>query len=404
VPKIHYVPPVSGVFSGAWTSTGNFLDFEIPKGVGVLRNTTLRLDVAQTASNANVPPVPFLIQQIEVTIGSTTLETLYPNDIYNETVGFLNASEKEAEANILLVPGFVAQAGKSSTDKTDENFTVTKPAGFVAYLPFNNCLTCPGIFCDGLTETIRYRVYFPSGAVPNTTSLNSATLIIEEDVGTRADRHAWEQASEEGTVYSTVVRQRMNTSISKNASDYTLDLTGINGSSAGYVVYAGPAVQPGTTTVSYYYQAGAPEDNAVNVVQNQLLATRYPMTALELDDQMGNKRTERLYGDMLTAQTWPDHIGTNFATNAYSSTYLLPFCDNFREAVTNGLYSGHLWSDGRDRLVISGPKHTVSTSFTGADTWNFTVTNYQYQAFVVKNKKLVEVMRNPHRGVGTLGF
>lgn len=406
VPKVHYVPPVSGVYSGAWASSGMFLDFEIPKGIGILRSTNLRFDVKNSNSSLVVPPSPFFIQQIEVTIGSTLLETLYPNDIYNETVGFLNASERQAEAGALTTTSFTADAARTIGNAAPfgENFTVAQASNFVAYLPFNNCLTCPGIFCDGLAETIRYRVYFPYQLFDvTTTSLANATLVIEEDVGTVADRKAWEKSSATGAVYSTVVRQRMNTSIQKSSADYTLDLTGINGSSAGYVVYAGPVVQPGTATISYTYQGNSAGTATSSVNPNSLLATRYPLKALELDDQMGNKRTERLYGDFLTSFEWANQVGTNFATTLFGSVYLLAFCANFRDAVMNGVYQGHLWSDSRDRLVITGDFHNTNTAPPpSAETWNFTVTNYQYQALVVRGGKLVDVLKNPHRGIGSL--
>ena len=76
VNKVHYVPPNAGVTSSAWTSAGVFLDFEIPKGLGVLHSTSLRLDIQNTNTELYVHPSPFLVQQIEVYVGSQLLETL----------------------------------------------------------------------------------------------------------------------------------------------------------------------------------------------------------------------------------------------------------------------------------------------------------------------------------------
>ena len=385
VSKVHYIPPNAGVTSSAWTSAGTFLDFEIPNGIGVLRRTSLRLDVNNTDTELLLPPCPFLIQQIEVTVGSTLLETLYPNDIYNETVGFLNNDEVQAQSAPLLYEGSYV---------SPRTHRVARTGNFTTYIPFNNVLTCCKFFCDGVNETIKFRVYFPAGMVnTNTTSLSAANLVVEEDVGTANDRKRWTAASSTGTVYSTVVRQRMNTTIIKsNTTDYTLELTGVAGSSAGFLVYAGPVVTPGTGNTSYCDNVSAPPE-FLPVPSNSLLPVRFAIFSLELDDQMGNKRTETLRGDHLISFVWTDQVGTSFAALQDNNVYPLSFSANFRDAVETGVYQGHLKTNGRDRLVIRGNCHNPNLS---TDTWSFTVTNYCYQALVVRGNKLIEVLKNPH--------
>lgn len=384
-PKVHYIPPNAGVTSSAWTSAGVFLDFEIPSGVGVLRTTSLRLDINNTNASLQVPPSPFLVQQIEVYVGSQLLETLYPNDIYNETVGFLKADDVQSEAATLLYENFLA---------TVRNHVVPQPGNFTAYLPFNNVLSCCRFFCDGVTETIKFRVYFPAGMFNTTnTNLGAANLLIEEDAGSANDRRNWNIAASTGIVFSTVVRQRMNTTIVKaNTTDYTLELTGVTGSSAGFFVYAGPTVTPGTGNTPYVTKTDL-SGNPTSVPSNSLLPVRYTIYSLELDDQMGNKRTETLRGDHLKGYVWPTQIGSSFPSLPDNDVYPLAFCENMYNAITTGVYSGHLKTNGRDRLVIAGNSHNVLLP---TDTWSFTVTNYAYQALVVRGGKLVEVLRNPH--------
>ena len=314
------------------------------------------------------------------------LTTLYPNDIYNETVGFLNTDEVQAEKALLTY---------QNNNTPAETHLYPQSGNFTAYIPFNNALSCCKFFCDGVTETIKFRVYFPAGQFNTTqTSLGSANLVVEEDAGTVSDRKRWAAASSTGTVYSTVVRQRMNTTITKsNTTDYTLELTGVTGSSAGFLVYAGPVVTPGQGSTPYVPKNAPAPYEPSSIANNGLLPVRYSIYSLELDDQMGNKRTETLRGDHLISFVWTDHIGTSFASLYDNNVYPLAFCANLRDAVTTGVYQGHLKTNGRDRLVISANSHNPGLP---NDTWSLTVTNYVYQALVVRGNKLVEVLKNPH--------
>jgi hypothetical protein len=412
VSKLHYVPPNAGVASSAWTSSGTFLDFELPKSFSVINKTTLQFEINVGGNEASrVPPSPFLIQQIEVYVGSQLLETLYPNDIYNESIGFLNFDEMLAESPSLAYnPGkfidtqFAGALGNYGSQMTALSSVEPAPGAHITtlptgknylYLPFNNCLATCGFCCSGLTEAVKFRVYFPSSMFQSgdDVSLATANLILEEDVGTSLDRRAWDIASNAGLVYSTVVRQRMNTIIQKGASDYTLELTGLNGSSAGFLIYAGPPVNAGSGNTAWVPFTG--DASGVNVPNNALVSTRYAIDTLELDDQVGNKRTETLRGEHLLNFVWPRQIGSSFTQRPDSQTYLLPFCVDFRDVLKNGVYQGHLRTNGRDRLVIGGTPHNSGMS---TDNWSITVVNYAYTGLVVRNGKLVEILRNPHAG------
>jgi len=402
VPKTHYLPPQAGSTNGAWQSSGLFLDYEVPDGIGVMNMTTLRFEVNNTTVDAvEPPPTPYWVQQIEIYIGSTLLETLYPNDIRNETVGFLTTDGLLVQNDQLYLgspeTGYPTRGAYGPLSEGRN----LKIGASVAYLPFNNCLTTAGLYADGVKEKIKFRVYFPPGLFPSTVVLSSATLVIDEDVGSNADDKKYDVASNTGLVYSTIIRQRQNSAITKiGENDYTLELTGINGSSAGYVVYAGPVVQPGGTVLytypdSWYVDREDPSGDPIpngtpqQVPANSLLTTRYKIDTLELDNKMGNKRTEQLRGEALLSFTWYDHVKTLFGKT--SNTYLIPFCTNFKDAVENGLYQGQLWSDGTDRLIIRGKPHNSTLS---QDVWNFTVTNYTYQALVFQNGKLSRVIKD----------
>jgi hypothetical protein len=410
VTKLHYVPPNAGVASSAWTSSGTFLDFELPKSFNVINKTTLQLEINVDSQNpvTNCPPSPFLIQQVEVYVGSQLVETLYPNDIYNEMIGFLKIDEMLSQSPSLAYnPGKViddtltnalvpAEVSATPAPANIAHTTSLKTGLNYIYLPFNNCLTTCGFNCGGLVEAVKYRVYFPSSMfAAGAAALQTANLVLEEYVGTSADRRAWEIASNAGTVFSTLVRQRMNTVIQKQgASDYTLELTGLNGSSAGFMIYAGPPVNAGSGNTDFVPFTDA-SGNQTATANNILASTRYVIDNLTLQDQVGNKRTELLRGEHLLNFVWPRHIGSSFNARPESQTYLLPFCVNFRDALETGVYQGHLRTNGRDRLVIGGTPHNATMT---TDNWSFTVTNYAYTGLVVKNGRLVEILRNPHAG------
>ena len=380
-PTIHYVPPRAGGSNGAWKSAGMFLEFEIPKSVGVLNTTTLRFTVNNAGSAVPTPSVCHFVQQVEISIGSTLLETIYPEDIRNETVGFLTGEGLLSQGQMLYEPTAVAPSEPATL--------ASLPAGLsYNYLPFNNCLTTAGLYANGIKyDPIVYRVYFPAGLFNNSADITLAdcTLIVNEDNGTAVDDNSWEGASDKGIVYSTVLRQRQNTSITKNGNtDYTLELSSLNGASAGFVIYVGPSVVPGgsSTFVSPASPSGAVVQN------NQLLTTTYPLDALELNNRMGNKKTEKLRGKMLTDITWYDQTKTSYAKT--NTVYLMPFCANFKDAVENGNVQGFMYTDGTDRLVISGSTHASTLS---TDVWDITVTNYVYAGLVIKNGRLSAVAR-----------
>ena len=276
LPKPHYLPPTAGNTVGAWKTSGTFLDYELPRDIGVVNGLNLRFEVNCDVSGGQLAPgTPHWIQQIEVSIGSQIVETLYPQDVWTETVGFLTKDDLDATNEVLLV-------NPTQYGTTDQKIPNTGVYGgnFFAYLPFNCCVTASRLYVAGISDPVKFRIYFPPNLFPTVTNpdnsvgqttLASATLIIEEDYVTGQAKESYERAHREGITYNTVVRQRQNQSVNRTAgSGNTIDLTGINGASAGLVVYAGPVVTPGGNT------------------NNAALTTRYPIKTLELNDSMGS--------------------------------------------------------------------------------------------------------------------
>ena len=381
VPKTHYLPPTAGQSSSAWTTSGAFLDYTLPQSLGVLDKLTLRLEVSQTvAAGQLAPPVPFWVQQVEVYIGGSQIEVIYPNELFNEVVGFKTQEALDTVGHYLL-----SRYNDSSGD-TQRTIPVNPASGSTFYyLPVPNCLSTCHLYVAGVNEDVRFRIYFPPSMFPSTTTLKSAVLVIEEECGSMFEKGRWEEAHRDGVVYNTIVRQRQNQTITKSGtSANTVELTGLSGSTAGLVVYAGPPVIPGTGTQSNI-------ETGQTVPVNQLLSQRYEIsTSLELDDAMGAKRTEELRTDELSSFTWFSHVGTNFSDRF--ATYLIPFSYCFRTPVEDGANAGSIVMKGNDRLVVRG-NAVSSGNINATETWNLSVVNYSYQALVFKNKKLTNVIR-----------
>jgi hypothetical protein len=393
IPKVSYLPTRSGDTSQAWKTSGAYLDFLLPKNVGILNNVRFRFQTNNSSSSAQpVPPTCQWIQQIEILVGTTTVETLFPNDLLTEVAGFMGTDETNAKNTELAV--------NTATEAYGYN---APPGSKYYYLPFNNCLTCSRLYVAGVDDDITYRVYFPPNIFPSTFTLNSCVLEINEDVPVdQVETQKLREAHKRGMVYNTVVRQRQQTVVTKNdsVSNMNIELTGIVGKSAGLVVYANVAVVPGTGTLNDPTGADSSVSNGVTtpgtVAANKLLGWRLPISTLEIDDQQGNKRTEQLQGAVQQSFVWWDHVGTEFANNTNYNTYLIPFATHFKQTVEEAANYGYLNFDGTDRLVLTAPffwKSANPSPNGSSESWVVTITNYVYNQLVFSGNKLTTISK-----------
>jgi len=210
-----------------------------------------------------------------------------------------------------------------------------------------------------------------------------------------------QNAHERGIVYNTVIRQRQQTTVTKAdaTSDLTIDLTSVSGKSAGLVVYANVAVLPGTGSVNDPTGAGSTVANGVTtpgtILANKLIGYRMPISTLEINDKLGNKRTEQLRGEVQRSFVWWDQVGTEFASNTNYNTHLIPFSTSFKNTVQEGANYGFLEFDGKDRLKITAPFFWTSpnASPNGTESWQITITNYAYNQLVFSGKKLKTIVK-----------
>ena len=375
-----------------WKSSGVFLDYLLPKNVGILNNVRLRFQTNNSSSSAQpVPPTCQWIQQIEIMIGTTIVETLFPNDLLTEVAGFMGTDETNAKNDELAIYSALQAYGYSAP-----------PGSRYYYLPFNNSLTTSRLYVSGVDDDITFRVYFPPSMFPSTFTMTNCVLEIGEDIPVdMSEVQKLRQAHAQGIVYNTIVRQRQQTTLTKADanSNMNIDLTGIVGKSAGLIVYANVAVVPGVNALN----DPTGEDSSVSggvttpgtVPANQLLGWRLPVNTLEIDDQQGNKRTEQLQGGAQASFVWWNQVGTEFANNVHYNTYLIPFATNFKHTVEEGANYGFLNFDGTDRLVLTAPFFWASSnpSPNPSESWVVTITNYVYNQLVFSNNKLTTISK-----------
>jgi hypothetical protein len=364
LPVYKYLTPQAGNIGGAWVTSGHFLDFQIPqRSVETLTSQMLRFNVAN-AENAALtsPPSPHYVEAIEVRIGTELVETIYPQDMFTETIGFKSLDELDSLNEVL----------KCGTDYVTSAQTIAVGSSYV-YLPFVCLLNACKLYIKTLDDLVSFRVYFPNEFWGSkSVTLSDVTLILEEaksnDAATQADAH------KSGITYGTIVRQHQTIQVARAEDDgeKQVDLTGINGHSAGLVIYA-------NTGAKKAYDGSTSKINDI--------VRRLPISEMTLLDQMGSKLTEKFQGDWMNSFVWLNQVGTPYPARTHGNTYLMPFAETFRYSVENGVHTGERKLTGNEKLLIG--------AYDGdAATWSLNVCNYRYVSLVFFDNKFVRIVRN----------
>jgi hypothetical protein len=371
IPVYKYLTPQAGSIGGAWATAGHFLDFQIPqRTIETLNGQMLRFSVTNGGSTITAcPPTPYWVENIEVRIGSELVETIYSRDIFTETCGFLSLDELDSLNEVI----------KTGTDYVTSDQSLLGSETTYAYLPFKCLLNACKLYLKTLDDQVQFRVYFPdqfwganSGA-SNGVKLSDVTLILEEakanDAASQADAH------KSGITYGTIVRQHQTIQSARGNDDgeKQLDLTGINGHSAGLMVYA---------------DKGGKVAGVAGGTTNDLVR-RFEVSNLTLLDQMGSKITEKFEGDWLRSFVWLNQIGTPYPARTHGNTYLVPFADSFRFSVETGVHTGERKLTGNEKLLLGAIDGNTPNA-----TWNVHVTNYRYVSLVFFDNKFVRIVRN----------
>jgi hypothetical protein len=257
------------------------------------------------------------------------------------------------------------------------------------YLPLDGTmLKSVRPYVAGYNAQWKIRFTFASSIVAHGTA-NSARLaevqmILEQAELSEAEKQAVASAHKNGVVDSTFYsrsRQQevlpLNTSSSGNGGT-PLYLRSFKNSSAGLLIY---------TTI----QNPVPEERLVTL----------PLSTIQLQDSMGNKKTELLRGDFLKPFTWSDHIDSPYTTftqygaptlrrsgvdalyktagepsNPHGANlYLIPFSASFQDAIQRGCDLGTFKMTTQEKIMLTP---------TDADGYHVVTTNAVYDATIAQ--------------------
>lgn len=312
------------------------------------------------SGDVSAVPTPLWVSQVEISIGSEKVETIHSSDIYTEALGFKSLDEMDSINELVRADATYGLTG--SVIPTGRSFS---------YLPLPSFLNSSKLYIKGLEEEVRIRLTFPAQLWgTQQVSLQGAMLIVSEHQLSRTEEDAFYQAMRSGISFGAVVRQRQQFTVSRTTGNTnTLDLTGVNGHSAGLTVYA---------------QANG-NFSAVSSGDRNNLVHRLPLPRLALTDEMGSKITEDLEGAWNEGVVWKKAVGTPFPARPNMDTYIIPFSSAFRHSVENGVHSGERFLTGKDKLVLG--------SATANATITVNVCNYAYISLVIFGGKLTRVVR-----------
>ena len=345
VPKYTYIQR-SGALPSVWSGSETFVEFELPRELGVVDQLIVRFQVAVTTASVVCPPSPFFCSRVEEYLGSDLLATTYANDQYNETIGFLNPTE------------FAQSFASLNTTSSYGNGTIAVGTSYL-YLPlvasaFNTMNPCVA----GFNATLKVRLYFPSSIIASTTTGTIAltdVILIARELKTNNIQGVIAGHKRGVVDYSMIVRERHmeNVSLTSGVINPVL-LRSLKNDSAGLLVYV--------------------TDQAPT---NATLKDRTAITDYQLLDSTNNRITEVIRDEFAGVYTWTDAIESSFPTaNANNKVIAIPFSADFQKSADTGCDFGRFAFSTNEKLNIT-PSGTASKTIY--------VTSYSYGHVVVKN-------------------
>ena len=156
LPQESSLPPTTSLSSRAFSGS-NFIDFEIPRSINVLKSATLCMEIVNNdTTNRLMLPVAFnLIDRFEIYFGSTLVETVLGEALY------INHCTNRSEAQLSILANATCVDPNTFDNRTiysyvDPNGTETKEL----YIRLYSLLSNSNLFLPGIVEDIRVRVHF----------------------------------------------------------------------------------------------------------------------------------------------------------------------------------------------------------------------------------------------------
>jgi hypothetical protein len=138
-------------------SGSNFIDFEIPKTIHILKSATLALQIVNNDSTnfLRMPPIFNLISRFEIYIGSTLCQSVLSEDLYINYCSSMNFDRRSIMAPVTNVSRFSYDADSSHIIQPNESKDF--------YIRLYSLLSQCHIFLPGIQQQdIRIRIHFNS--------------------------------------------------------------------------------------------------------------------------------------------------------------------------------------------------------------------------------------------------
>ena len=156
LPQESSLPPTTSLSSRAFSGS-NFIDFEIPRSINVLKSATLCMEIVNNdLSNKLSLPVAFnLIDRFELYFGSTLVETVLGEALYINHCTNNNIEKRKILQNATNCEHDTYELHPEIC-KVDANGTEIKEL----YIRLYSLLSNSNLFLPGIVEDIRVRIHF----------------------------------------------------------------------------------------------------------------------------------------------------------------------------------------------------------------------------------------------------
>ena len=160
LPAESSLPPTTALSSRAFSGS-NFIDFEIPRSINVLKSATLCMEIVNNdlANKLKLPTAFNLIDRFEIYFGSTLVETVLSEALYINHCTNNNIEKRKLLQNATNCDHDTYDL-HSTLSMVDANGVEVKEL----YIRLYSLLSNSHIFLPGIVEDIRVRVHFASYA------------------------------------------------------------------------------------------------------------------------------------------------------------------------------------------------------------------------------------------------
>ena len=156
LPQESSLPPTTSLSSRAFSGS-NFIDFEIPRSINILKSATLCLEIVNNdlTKKLNLPVAFNLLDRVELYFGSTLVETILGEALYINHCTNNNIEKRKILQNATNCEHDTYELHPAICE-VDANGTEVKEL----YIRLYSLLSNSNLFLPGIVEDIRVRVHF----------------------------------------------------------------------------------------------------------------------------------------------------------------------------------------------------------------------------------------------------